>query len=125
MSFFTPFPSFPRIGAIAFFALVTTARLGAAETVPAEFTRLVKPFLADTCLDCHDGATQKGNLDLEAMIETPSLLAHREKWEAVYAKLRLGEMPPKDEPRPDAAQVRAISQWLLAEFERQDKAAPV
>src|SRR5688500_11953359 len=31
----------------------------------AEFTRVVRPFIEKNCLECHDSATAKGELDLE------------------------------------------------------------
>lgn len=123
--FFTSSLRSSRLRSLAIFTLGTAINAWAANTPASDFVKTVKPFLADTCLDCHDGATQKGKLDLEALLESDSLSAHREKWESVYAKLRHGEMPPKDEPRPDPAQVRAVTQWLFAEFDRQDKAAPI
>ena len=102
-------------------------RAGAAESAanPVGFDKMVKPFIADTCFECHDAATQKGKLDLEALTGANFTAQHREKWELVYDKLRHGEMPPKDEPRPEPAQLRAVTQWLVAQFDRQDKAAPV
>jgi hypothetical protein len=41
----------------------------------------------------------------------------------VSAKLKTGEMPPPGAPRPLAAEIDAVTGWLEAEFERQDRAA--
>ncbi|MEO7796395.1 MAG: DUF1587 domain-containing protein, partial [Opitutaceae bacterium] len=95
------------------------------EAHAAEFAKIVKPFIADTCMDCHDSGTRKGKLDLEELADFPSVAKDRSKWEAIYDKLRHGEMPPKDEERPDPAKLRAVTQWLLTQFDRQDDAAPV
>ena len=94
------------------------------EARAADFKKIVQPFIAGNCMDCHDSATQKGKLDLEPLTEAHSLQTDRTKWESIYDKLRHGEMPPKDEPRPDAAELRSVTTWLLAEFDRQDAAAP-
>lgn len=129
----------PRFCPFTLFIVLAAATITAAEAQPASgrtnisgatphstatFTSLVKPFISDKCYECHDGATQKGKLDLEELAASAPTPAHREKWESVYAKLRHGEMPPKDEPRPDPAELRSVTQWLLTEFERQDNAAP-
>ena len=94
-------------------------------TRDAGFAKIVKPFVAQYCVDCHDADIQKADLNLAALGEGSSLERQRETWEKIFSKLRHGEMPPKDEPRPDAAQTRAVAQWLAAEFKRQDDAAPV
>ena len=109
--------------------VVTLAAAIAAALAPAaradEFARLVQPFVAAHCHDCHGADQQKGKLNLELLATAPSVVHERETWEKVFAKLRHGEMPPKDESRPDAAQAAAVTQWLRAEFQRQDDAAPV
>jgi mono/diheme cytochrome c family protein len=91
----------------------------------AAFTKSIQPFLENYCLDCHDSGTQKGKLDLESIAHLGSLEKHRETWEKVYGKVRHREMPPKDEVRPDEPEVRAITEWLRKEFDRQDAAAPI
>ncbi len=44
----------------------------------------------------------------------------REQWERVLEKLRTGEMPPKEMPRPDQARLKAVIDWLENEFHRAD-----
>ncbi|MEO7414873.1 MAG: DUF1592 domain-containing protein [Opitutaceae bacterium] len=90
----------------------------------AEFAKIVQPFIADTCMECHDSGTRKGKLNLEPLSDFHSVERDRPKWEAIYDKLRHGEMPPKEEARPDAAQLRSVTKWLLGQFDRQDAAAP-
>jgi len=118
-----------RLGIIAPLGLGTTAAFGAAAGAlasrDAEFARTIKPFVTQHCVECHDADIHKADLDLAALVATPSLEPQRETWEKVFGKLRHGEMPPKDEPRPDAAQAKAVTQWLYAEFKRQDDAAPM
>jgi mono/diheme cytochrome c family protein len=91
----------------------------------AEFAQIIRPFLTQNCVDCHNADIRKADLNLEELAAVHSLEKGRETWEKVFGKLRHGEMPPKDEPRPDAAHARAFSGWLAAEFKRQDDAAPV
>jgi hypothetical protein len=47
----------------------------------------------------------------------------RETWEHVVRKLVAGEMPPKGAPRPDAAEQKAVVEWLEKEFETADRMA--
>jgi hypothetical protein len=37
-----------------------------------------------------------------------------EQWHSIQERLRAGEMPPEDQPRPDAKQVAAVIQWIDA-----------
>ncbi len=101
------------------------AAVGALATRDAEFVRTIKPFVTQHCVECHDADIQKADINLAALLDGHSLEKERETWEKVYAKLRHGEMPPKDEPRPNPEQARAVTARLMAEFKRQDDAAPV
>src|SRR5213594_295587 len=49
---------------------------------------------------------------------------HRELFEKVVRKLRSGQMPPQDRPRPDQAAVTAFVAALEAELDRVSAAAP-
>jgi len=57
-------------------------------------------------------------------LKTPGTFdADREIWEKALSKLRTGEMPPPNLPRPKAADVAAAAKFLEAEFARQDRTA--
>lgn len=103
------------------------AKVGSAPAAArdADFTKSIKPFLTKYCVDCHGSDIQKGKLDLEAISDAQAVEKHRSTWEKIYGKLRHREMPPKDEPRPDDAELQAVTQWLLKDFDRQDAAAPI
>jgi len=54
------------------------------------------------CTDCHNDAELTGDLSLEH--RKPGNVVHDARvWEAAIKKLRLGLMPPRDEPQPDPA----------------------
>lgn len=95
----------------------------AAAPAAADFDRVVKPFIENTCLDCHSTKKKKGNFDLEQYQTRDELLKDAEKWEEVVRKLRAGEMPPEDEPRPDPVQVKAVAQWVDRTITRAEIAA--
>ncbi|MSU50361.1 MAG: DUF1592 domain-containing protein [Opitutus sp.] len=85
--------------------LVSPNRANAAEMMLPPPART---FITGHCLDCHDHATHKGDLDLESLafdLSDPRTFA---RWAKIHDRLRDGEMPPKDEPRPDAAELRAF-----------------
>ena len=41
----------------------------------------------------------------------------------VLEKLRTGEMPPKGMPRPNAAELKLVAQWIEREFDQADRLA--
>src|SRR5262245_2926989 len=85
------------------------------------FEKAVQPVLAKTCAPCHNDRLASGNLNLAPFAAPASVLAQREGWERILAKIRTGEMPPKGVPRPAEAQTRALIQFVESEFERADR----
>ena len=111
-------------------ACVTTLSMaGAARTVPPDadeaiFTGTIKPFLFRNCYQCHNERKTRGNLNLKQYADAASVLADPNTWEHVLLKIRTGEMPPEDEPRPTAFELRLVSEWVDAQILRADRAAP-
>ena len=92
---------------------------------PAGFDRLVKPFLAQNCFNCHSNKKQENDLNLQSFESTASLVEHREQWDEVVGRLRRGEMPPlEEEEQPSEEQRQAVAAWLSRELERIDAATP-
>lgn len=89
----------------------------------AEFAKTVLPFLAENCIVCHSAKKASGELNLEQFKTAAAVMEHREQWEQVLLKLKTGEMPPKGFPRPDAAELKTVTGWLEAEFDRADRTA--
>lgn len=89
----------------------------------ADFNKTILPFLADNCIACHSAKKASGELNLEQFKTAAAVLEHREQWEMVLLKLRTGEMPPKGAPRPEAAEIKAVTTWLESEFDRADRTA--
>lgn len=59
-------------------------------------------FLNSYCLDCHDAITEEGNVNLEELSFNLGTLESAELWQKVLNVLNSGEMPPEDEPQPEA-----------------------
>ncbi|MFH5802822.1 DUF1592 domain-containing protein [Alienimonas sp. DA493] len=66
----------------------------------------VAALLEQACLDCHAGPAAEGGLDLAAA-DPHDPAADAAVWEAVVRRVRTGQMPPAEMPRPDAAAVAA------------------
>lgn len=91
----------------------------------AEFENLVKPFVEENCLSCHNDKKQRGGLSLEKYQTHEAMLEDPDKWEEVVRKLRSGEMPPEDEPQPEKAQVESVTRFVGGEITKAELAAAV
>ena len=61
-------------------------------------------FLDKYCLDCHDAATEKGEVNLEDLSFHIESIEQAESWQKVLASLNSGEMPPEDKKQPEGAE---------------------
>jgi hypothetical protein len=89
--------------------------------VPANFDQAVRPLLSGTCAACHNEKLASGGLNVSVFLDPASLTAKREGWELILEKLQSGEMPPKGIPKPPAAQVDGLVNFVTGEFDRADK----
>ncbi|HKY04415.1 MAG TPA: DUF1587 domain-containing protein, partial [Blastocatellia bacterium] len=87
------------------------------------FSKTVRPFLTSNCIICHNASLKSGGLDLEAFKTPASVMENRSRWEKVLEKLRAGEMPPEEMPRPDKAEVEKVTRWIESQFERAHQTA--
>jgi hypothetical protein len=89
----------------------------------ASFSRDVRPFLQKHCFHCHgkeDGGENEAGLTLSKYQDDLSVQQDRKLWDNVLHMLRSGEMPPKERPRPPAAEIEAVMQGItgvLANFD--------
>jgi Protein of unknown function (DUF1592)/Protein of unknown function (DUF1588)/Protein of unknown function (DUF1587)/Protein of unknown function (DUF1585)/Protein of unknown function (DUF1595) len=90
----------------------------------ADFDGAVQPILGKTCAPCHNDRLSSGGFSVTAFLKPDSLTTRREGWEAIVAKLRAGEMPPKGIPRPPQAQMNALVDYVLASLDRNSKPDP-
>jgi hypothetical protein len=87
-------------------AILTTSSslLGQDATVLSRTT----PFIEQHCADCHDGLTRRGGLDLTSLAFDPETEDNFATWVKVHDRVEAGEMPPKNRPRPDVAELAAF-----------------
>jgi hypothetical protein len=109
------------------FVLVLFAGCGHSWAASARggFDSVIKPFLTQNCISCHNQKLSSGGLNLEAFLTQPAAMAlgDRDRWEHVISKLRAGEMPPKGLPRPPDDRIAAVTGWLESEYARLDRNA--
>lgn len=67
-------------------------------------------LLTKHCVICHSGAKPKGDFDLAKLPR--DFAAQGEHWQGVLDRLNDGSMPPKDKPRPTAAELKQLKAWL-------------
>gem|GEM_PF-452358 len=100
--------------------LLSLAVAGAATPAPTvadrpSFDKQVTPFLQQHCVKCHGPEKQKGDVRLDNLppdfVNNPAAGV----WAEVRNKLNLGEMPPKEEARPDSAALAAVTRWVAGE----------
>ncbi len=95
--------------------LVCLAHVSRADS-PAE-TGADKPdptgqFFAKHCLACHGEQVAKADLRLDRLSRDFADPKAVEIWSKVWQRLHDGEMPPEDQPRPDAAESAAVLRWV-------------
>ncbi|MES2569838.1 MAG: DUF1592 domain-containing protein [Verrucomicrobiota bacterium] len=84
--------------------LLSPKRSDAAES--GDFKSLAAAFFEAHCLDCHEGGTTKGGLNLEKADTAMSGPEQTDLWAHIFDRLAAGEMPPAKRPRPDPIEVK-------------------
>jgi hypothetical protein len=97
------------------FALVT---FGALLTAQSSFAAEPAAFFQKHCTECHSGNDPAGHLDLSKFPLELDKPENFSRWVKIHDRISSGEMPPKDQPRPAAAEVAAatatIAKTLIA-----------
>ena len=88
--------------AAALFALAIVAPAAAAADAR------LRSFLENHCLECHDSSAKKGGLDLDALPFSMDDPEHFRLWERVHDRIVAGEMPPKPNEQPPAAEAAPV-----------------
>ena len=102
--------------------LLSAAAVGQADDAQ-QFEDQFRPLLARHCVECHRGDKPKGNLRLDNLTLDLADAATRKRWSVVVERLRAGEMPPKEKPRPPEKDVAVLTDWLAVRVTAADAAA--
>ena len=97
------------------------ARTGGQDAEPGP--ELLRNTIRRYCLACHNDRTRTAGLSLQG-VDVGRVAAHAPVLEKVFRKLRAGEMPPADRPRPDAETTAGLVTWLEIALDRAATASP-
>jgi mono/diheme cytochrome c family protein len=95
-------------GGLGVFAL--GAQIATAEDTPS--TAATPRLFTQHCQKCHSGTKPNGEFNIESLTQEFADKQNRDKWLAVLEKLNSGDMPPKEEPRPLAEDVKEAVEWI-------------
>ncbi len=90
---------------------------------PQQFDDQFRPLLASHCLECHRGENPAGKVRLDTLTMNFADDGTRQLWDRVTERLRAGEMPPKEKPRPSEKEVAALTEWLTTRVTAAEAAA--
>lgn len=79
-------------------------------------------FLEKHCHVCHDAQNKEGGLDLTSLKLELSQADNFSRWVRIHDRIAAGEMPPRDQERPAAAEVNTVIADLRQSLITADKA---
>ena len=88
-----------------------------------DFGKSIQPFFAKNCYGCHSSQLKTGGLDLQVYTTAAAVAQEPERFEKILKRLLAEEMPPKGVQRPDAADVKLVTDWIREELDRTYQAA--
>ena len=103
-------------------ALTNAALVGGAMAATGDFAQAVQPFLEQHCNRCHDAKKQKGEFRVDNLSRDFLQGGSAAKWAEVMDRISSGEMPPKAEPKPAAAEAAKVVEWLAARLKEGEAA---
>lgn len=121
---FRPHNPFLAAAAIPFAAVLAVGLPSRADD-PAGLHALpaaASEFLKANCVHCHDPEAKEGGFDLTSLAFEPTEAGSYARWVRLYDRVRDGEMPPKDEPRPDTNDVGRFLDALAEPLAAADRA---
>jgi mono/diheme cytochrome c family protein len=106
---------------LAYAALCAAGKMliGEETTAPQSATvstavQVNRQFIERHCADCHDSATKEAGLDLTTLSFDADDKSNFATWVRVHDRAKTGEMPPKSQPRPGAADLDAFVNSLAS-----------
>lgn len=80
---------------------------------PDGFKSQVAPFFEANCIACHGPKQSKGKMTLHTLDGNLEGGGEIDRWEKILDVRPAGEMPPEDEPQPDAAERQPVAKWSM------------
>jgi hypothetical protein len=98
------------------------AALFSAVALRAALPPAIYDYTDKYCSSCHNDEDKKGRLDLTSLPLDLTASADFAAWIKVHDRLNVGEMPPKEKKRPDAAETAAFLAALRSTLVTEDRA---
>jgi mono/diheme cytochrome c family protein len=97
-----------------FVAIVVFHTLGPVSSAaePRGVDKDVSKFFAAHCTKCHGEKLHEGDLRLDTLAVDYGSPRAMMQWEEIMNRINSGDMPPEDEPRPDADQIARTADWI-------------
>jgi len=103
-------------------SFLLSSLLGQAAALAApDFEREVRPFLKQHCYKCHDARKAKAGFRVDELGTDFLSGKTADHWHEVINQINSGEMPPEDEPRPDAKAAFAVVEWVGANLKNAER----
>jgi hypothetical protein len=101
----------------SFFLLtVVWSTIGARSVWSATSISGTAEFIQQHCVDCHGVVEKEAGLDLTSLIFKPDDRANFSLWVRLHDRVRAGEMPPKDQVRPQAKDIDRFANAISSEL---------
>ncbi len=100
----------PRIQLLAKAGMMWLACFTAFASFAAEIP--TKAFFAEHCVRCHGAKQPKSEFRVDTLTTNFTDLSVAERWAEVMFRINSGEMPPKKEPQPKAAELGKVADWI-------------
>ena len=101
-------------------AVALSNELLGGDDLQGPFSKVVRPFLVEHCLDCHSGEEPEAELELSGFRSTSDVVKGFATWQHVTERLKAGEMPPEDAGSQPTAEARQdVIQWSKALRDRE------
>lgn len=85
---------------------------GSLSPVSQDFEKKVLPILQQSCVDCHDAETKKGDMSFDPLLAPGPIRHDIRLWDKVREQIHAGTMPPKNKTPLDPAAKQAILDWV-------------
>ncbi|MEZ6110212.1 MAG: DUF1592 domain-containing protein [Pirellulaceae bacterium] len=90
---------------------------GAASETLADYPETIRPLLSKYCMRCHGAEKQNAQVRFDRVAGFGD--DSQQLWTMVHESLVSGEMPPKEEPQPTAAEKQQILTWIVEQATEQ------
>jgi hypothetical protein len=80
------------------------------------YNQVVRPFLQAHCVKCHDDQDTRAGFRIDTLGTDFLVGKTADHWKEIYDNLGVDKMPPEDEPRPSASDVKLVMDWIDQEI---------